>query len=775
MHQGRVQLGSLLSVDDIIALHPSLGIPHFQRGLVWDPSNVALLLESLYLGTPCGSILLWEPAPEVGALAATPQKPYLIVDGQQRIESLFDVFAAPDDASSDLRGGAGDGGEEEVGDSAADRVWCLNLGQIPELQAQFHGGKRYGLFRLVIDPREYSGGDSRRRAPARDIEALLPLRWFLDHDDDQLRTLVRSGRDAALAPAAGAVLNNQAVRDRVRAMRTQRLFHPSWLGQSVTLADAVGIFNRINSAGKRVEAEETAFAALVAASRGGNVERAIRDFFASVHGSGDGGRNTWLARERESKFGFKLFMRVFTIALTYHSHRSLGSSSFSFGSITDRALKEATPCLDELLADTRRALEDVSTIVQETLYCDDLRMLPDASSLWPVFQLLVRFPQVGKARGTVASIILRLMTADLSNPELLALCGGINAALDVDAALATFDACPALSGLFDANATVDRLADAKSMTNRQTLMLYWLERGLKTKDFSYSKNKVKDLVALRAIHPVEAVIAKGIQPQKQHIVPYKRLKEIYGLEGPRRGNHDVNDIGNITYISKALNSIRIGLGSTPLNLEVEEAANLDAHLLSHGSEGLLVYYRRACEASDLGEARESYEKFCELRRERIAQAIRYRSDELAAARMSEQVAERGPRRRLLGQDQFGPARKLPQALAAAIQHLRETDSAVSAQSKAEFEAFKLVDGKGRSRIKISVATDASVIKVKLRERRLRDLFEEAFPAIPLAQNGKSKHSCTLAVTDGSAVRVIEWCAAEVAIEEGEPVPELVAV
>ena len=49
MNQGRFQLGSLLpdfSVNDIIALHPSLGIPHFQRGLVWDPSNVALLRTS---------------------------------------------------------------------------------------------------------------------------------------------------------------------------------------------------------------------------------------------------------------------------------------------------------------------------------------------------------------------------------------------------------------------------------------------------------------------------------------------------------------------------------------------------------------------------------------------------------------------------------------------------------------------------------------------------------------------------------------------------------
>ena len=49
------------SADDIIKEYPQLGIPHFQRGLVWGEESVSLLLESLYFETPCGELVLWRP------------------------------------------------------------------------------------------------------------------------------------------------------------------------------------------------------------------------------------------------------------------------------------------------------------------------------------------------------------------------------------------------------------------------------------------------------------------------------------------------------------------------------------------------------------------------------------------------------------------------------------------------------------------------------------------------------------------------------------------
>lgn len=35
-------------------------IPAFQRGYVWEPSQVAFLLDSLYKGFPIGTIFLWK-------------------------------------------------------------------------------------------------------------------------------------------------------------------------------------------------------------------------------------------------------------------------------------------------------------------------------------------------------------------------------------------------------------------------------------------------------------------------------------------------------------------------------------------------------------------------------------------------------------------------------------------------------------------------------------------------------------------------------------------
>jgi hypothetical protein len=50
------------TVKQVLSEYNHLGVPHFQRGLVWDTDSVALLLESIYYGTPCGSIILWKPS-----------------------------------------------------------------------------------------------------------------------------------------------------------------------------------------------------------------------------------------------------------------------------------------------------------------------------------------------------------------------------------------------------------------------------------------------------------------------------------------------------------------------------------------------------------------------------------------------------------------------------------------------------------------------------------------------------------------------------------------
>lgn len=78
-------------------------VPEFQRGIKWERKNALEMLDSIYLGYPIGTLLLWEttgPAAEVvfGTVRlSAPSRPdaYWIVDGQQRIVSLARVLLAP--------------------------------------------------------------------------------------------------------------------------------------------------------------------------------------------------------------------------------------------------------------------------------------------------------------------------------------------------------------------------------------------------------------------------------------------------------------------------------------------------------------------------------------------------------------------------------------------------------------------------------------------------------------------------------------------------------
>lgn len=77
-------------------------VPAFQRGFVWKPDAVAFLMDSLYRDFPIGNLLLWqtreklEKEKELGPFALPdPKKDWpiqYVLDGQQRITSIFSVF-----------------------------------------------------------------------------------------------------------------------------------------------------------------------------------------------------------------------------------------------------------------------------------------------------------------------------------------------------------------------------------------------------------------------------------------------------------------------------------------------------------------------------------------------------------------------------------------------------------------------------------------------------------------------------------------------------------
>lgn len=93
-----------LSIRKIIdrVISGEVRIPAFQREFVWTPDQVSFLLDSIYKYFPIGTIFLWktssrlESEKDLGNFTIPdPRKEhpvYYVLDGQQRITSLFSVF-----------------------------------------------------------------------------------------------------------------------------------------------------------------------------------------------------------------------------------------------------------------------------------------------------------------------------------------------------------------------------------------------------------------------------------------------------------------------------------------------------------------------------------------------------------------------------------------------------------------------------------------------------------------------------------------------------------
>lgn len=72
----------------------SMLLPEFQRGYVWNRDQVRGLMRSLYLGYPVGALLVWETegTQPVRGGASTPGQKQLLLDGQQRVTTLYGLI-----------------------------------------------------------------------------------------------------------------------------------------------------------------------------------------------------------------------------------------------------------------------------------------------------------------------------------------------------------------------------------------------------------------------------------------------------------------------------------------------------------------------------------------------------------------------------------------------------------------------------------------------------------------------------------------------------------
>jgi hypothetical protein len=133
-------LGGLLHFIDI----GDIGLPDIQRPFVWSNAKVRDLFDSMYRGFPVGYLLFWENATGNGARPigldgkqhTVPLR--LIVDGQQRLTSLYAVFRGKKVVDEDYRerqiavAFRPRDGKFEVADAAIrrDPEWIANISSI---------------------------------------------------------------------------------------------------------------------------------------------------------------------------------------------------------------------------------------------------------------------------------------------------------------------------------------------------------------------------------------------------------------------------------------------------------------------------------------------------------------------------------------------------------------------------------------------------------------------------------------------------------------------
>jgi hypothetical protein len=153
-------------------------------------------------------------------------------------------------------------------------------------------------------------------------------------------------------------------------------------------------------------------------------------------------------------------------------------------------------------------------------------------------------------------------------------------------------------------------------------MLYWLVRRMKARDLSYENLTPDRRQLMLDKYGSEVEISVAVRPQKQHIVPYSWLRAVYGVtERGRLVYHPINNIGNLTYISAALNDIETGLGAEPFRYDQEPWDNLERHFLANrDNDDLRLHYHSAIQndGQDKDLLRESYEDLCDVRRKLIA-------------------------------------------------------------------------------------------------------------------------------------------------------------
>jgi hypothetical protein len=645
------------------------GIPHFQRGFVWDEAMRGALLESLYFDTPCGSLVVWDQGPVdcgVSLAPGTAAPTCFLVDGQQRVRSLVSVArmlkalggTTPSDDISNC--------DEEEGGLA----WFFNLARIqemrvPELMELLQQKRELPLFVLRRKATQHNDSEHRRLE-----RCLVPVSELLTFARTADWNAVTTWMDVSTDKKTAF---NQAwapVSERLAAIPRREFFVRKLSGD---FAEVVRVYNRINSAGKRVDAAERALATLSALNK--DTSSRLKNMFDLVHRTTQEEparleRDMVLRRQRERSLGLQFFMRVFIQTCCHHMRLPVESSSTAFEAIDREQLKDSLRTASDKKWDTlwERATctaECIARVLRDELFCDDFRFVPDAASLMPITQLLLRFPELaGKpsqdgrveaersATGDrrphdarLAALLLRSFLCE--KREVLELAEHVRVTTEKPGKIFQYlERHLEVKTLTGPDSLEARLVQSNSERDRYVLLLYWLERERKVRDFSYlnletsgdEKTPARGSECEGITAGNERIVSRDCHPEKQHIVPMARIGDAVDQSRKRSRKNRATNIGNLTYISRALNTFT-GLGDKPVALDLElnpkghpDGENvLFAHFLCASEEPLTpeilesddvaAEYAATVSASNTETMASAFERFCAARRKLIATAF----------------------------------------------------------------------------------------------------------------------------------------------------------
>jgi hypothetical protein len=202
----------------------SVLLPEFQRGYVWNRDQVRGLMRSLYLDYPVGGLLTWETQADGsvvrGEAATTPALRVLILDGQQRVTTLYGITR----------------GRPPAFFQGDEKVFSGLRFNVEDETFEF-----YGPAKMRDDPRWI------------DVTSLFTqgLEYHIGvlnaHPETQPRIVTYMGRLS-----------------RLRGVLDRNLHEDKITGEDKTINVVVDIFNRVNSGGTKLSKGDLALAKMCA-------------------------------------------------------------------------------------------------------------------------------------------------------------------------------------------------------------------------------------------------------------------------------------------------------------------------------------------------------------------------------------------------------------------------------------------------------------------------------------------------------------------------------